>query len=159
MTIKDLDVDMVDQFIKWLYRGKTLPVKPDTEEAEQSWYLNMARLVVVAKMWLVKGSEDDVVDALVRCIHNHALPPQWTVLSFVYANTCKLSYLRRWAVAWYTEYGDREWYKRGTTRAQLAEKPEFVLDIAMAFGKQSTHPKPKSFFKMTREERKAPVDM
>lgn len=159
MTIKDLDVDMVDQFVKWLYRGKVLPVKPETKQAEQLCYLNMAHLVVVANMWLVEDLEDDVVDALVKCIHHHAMPPQWTVLDFVYANTCKLSYLRRWVVAWYTESGDREWYKRGTTRTQLAEKQEFVLDIAMASGRQLTHPKPKSFFQMTREERKAPVDM
>ena len=77
----------------------------------------------------------------------------------MYANTCKLSKLRRWVVAWYTEAIGFEWYKQGLLRTELARNPEFASDIAMAFGKQLTHPNPKSFLQMSRDERNAPVDL
>ena len=159
MTIDNLDVDMIDQFVKWLYRGKMLLVKPDTKDAEQSWYLNMVYLAVVADVWRVEGLEDDVIDALVKCVNHFVMPPGWNVLHSVYANTCKLSKLRRWVAAWYTEAIDFGWYKQGSARGELARNPEFASDIAMAFGRQLTHPRSKSFFRMIREERNAPVDL
>lgn len=136
MSVDDLDADMVNQFVKWLYRGKRLPVKPDTQEAEQLWYLSMARLVVVADVWQIDGLEEDVID---RLVSHHTLtdkPPQWTVVEFAYASTGNLSYLRRWIVAWYTENIDFTFYESSSTRSILALLPEFTNDLSMAFGKQ-----------------------
>lgn len=159
ITTKGLDADMVNQFLKWLYRGKILPVKPDTPEAEQLWYFDMARLFLVADMWQIDGLEDDVIDKLVKCVDPALKPPGWPVIKFVYANTCKLSHLRRWVVAWYTEFVDPKLYKEWKARRHLEATPDFAVDIAMAYGKQSMQPKPKSLFDMTKEEREASVDL
>ena len=158
MTVRDLDADAVHHFLQWLYRGRKLPTKPGTKDAERIWYLQMAGLVVVADIWRVENLEDDVIDMLVRT-GDDLLEPPYQAVGFVYANTCHLSYLRRWLVAWYTEGIELEWYKHQDARRFMAKFPDFGNDIAMAFGKQLTHPRPKSFFNMTREERKAPVDL
>ena len=50
MTVRDLDTDIVHQFLKWLYREKVIPSEPVTRDTdtEQQCYLNVARLFVVA---------------------------------------------------------------------------------------------------------------
>ena len=159
MFVRDLDVDMVQNFIQWLYGGRTLPPKPGTKDEEQSWYLQMARMVVVADIWRVEDLEDDVIDVLTRPLDAFVDPPGSAVARFVYENTGHLSYLRRWVVAWYTEYINFEWYKEDLARDFIAKIQCLGDDIAMALGKDLAHPKPKSFFDMNRKERRAPVDL
>lgn len=153
MTIKDLDVSMLSELLRWLYCGKRLPERPTSESAEQLWYLNMARLAVVADIYQIEGLGDDVIDLLVK--GSKALPPQGPVVEFVYANTPAPSDLRRWIVAWHVEKIDFIWYCKEPTDLNLI--PEFAIDVAKAFGRQKSRLASKSFFKMSREERKAPI--
>lgn len=155
MTIKDLDVGMVNVFLGWLYSGKRFPEKPDTIDAEQVWYLNMARLAVVADIYQVEGLAEDVIDVLVRSLW--LKPPQWPIVEFIYANTPAPSNLRRWLVALATERIDFSWYCQETT--SMAAIPEYASDIAKAFGRQKSSLASKSFFNMSREERKGPISI
>ena len=153
MTIKNLDVGMVNVFLGWLYSDKRFPEKPDTIDAEQVWFLNMARLAVVADVYQIEGLGDSVIDHLVRV--SWLNPPQWPIVEFIYENTSGQSILRRWIVAIYVERTNYNWFCLDTTN--LAVLPEFANDVAKAFGRQKSSSAFGSFFDMNREERKAPL--
>ena len=85
MTIRDLDAKMVNVFLRWLYREKHLPEKPNTEAAEQLWYDDMVRLAMIADIYQVDGLGEDVIDVLVT--GSFVKPPQWPLSKFIYANT------------------------------------------------------------------------
>ena len=157
MTIKGLDSEMVNELLRWLYRGKRLPEKLNTEAAERLWYCNMVRLSVVADIYQIEGLEDEIVDRLIlHAAHKQSIaPPQMPVAKLIYENTSQKSQLRKWFVAWYTEKIDSTWYCRETT--DLVPFPELANDIAKAFGRQKSKFASKSFFDMSREERKAPL--
>ncbi|MDI1488140.1 MAG: hypothetical protein OHK93_007414 [Ramalina farinacea] len=105
--------------------------------AEQVWYLNMARLAVLADIYQIEGLGEDIIDVLVT--GSFVKPPQWPVIDFIYANTPASSNLRRWLVAWATERIDCIWFCKKTTN--LAPIPEYASDVAKAFGRQKSRKK------------------
>lgn len=146
MSLPDDNIEAVERMIQWLYSAKLGLTSSISAEASGGFHWQLANLNTLADKYDILRLKNKIIDELYEAKTRLTKPPPFTVITYVYDNTTEHFSYRKLMVDWYVWHIDMEWYGKPNTRALLSGVPDFVIDVALAFGAKMNHPARKPAF-------------
>ena len=147
MALPEDDPETVEHFMQWLYYNSLGLTKGVCSETWNERYWQLARLNTFADKFDVGLLKNSIIDELFALApKSDAIPPQPSVIAYIYENTTQTSSLRKLIVAWYAWHINRNWYTTSGALACLENTPTFAADLAIALSQRVHDPNLKNPF-------------
>ncbi|KAG8527184.1 uncharacterized protein KY384_008614 [Bacidia gigantensis] len=145
-VLADTDETTANRLVQWLYCRKFSAWRVEQGSA-QDYYSEAFNLYICASKYMIENLLVMIEHALAQTIMDFSTAtltpddkgqdlPSLEIIKRVYTDTDSSSHIRELLATSYSAHVNPEWYEKESNVAQLAEMPDFTLDIARAFATQ-----------------------
>ncbi len=140
MELPDEDADVVDMFVRWLYR-KTIDhdvVEMPAPERQRECLMQDFRLFILAEKYDVRSLQASICEDLFDIATGYQNKvPSFAMLEFVYANTHRKAMIRKFIADWFASTDMSNWQDKEKPTDMIStdwlyQIPEFSVDLALA---------------------------